>query len=74
MCVSRNELISSQNKASELERTEKPLHANHDEDELIELELSQLEEPIEVLDDENAPEKINTKICQTSITSLLCPV
>ena len=51
--VSKSALISSWNKARGLEPTEKPWDLN--EDELIELELSALEEPEELSDDRNEP-------------------
>ena len=73
--VSKSALISSWNKARGFQPTEKPIDVDEDEDELIELELSEIEQldeqPIEASDDENesiSPEKINKKINQTCIT------
>ena len=45
--VSKSALISSWNKARGLEPTEKPLDVDEDEDKLIELELSEIEQPDE---------------------------
>ena len=79
--VTRNTLISSWNKARELEPTEKPLDVDEDEDELIELELLEIDQPdkqpIEVSDDENEsmpPIKTNKNLNRTWITRFLFKV
>ena len=73
--VSKSALISSWNKARGLELTKKPIDVVEDEDELIELELSEIEQPdeqpIEVSDDEDESipqKKINKKLDKTCIT------
>ena len=75
--ISGNALISRWTKAHGLERTENPSNFDEDEDELIKLELSELEEPdeqlIKISDDEDEPNlsKKSIKLNQTSITRFL---